>query len=187
MLVSIYNHASSMWSFDANPGLPQAFPVRPPILPKVGKTGRFPEPRVQREVGNISPRIETRWRVVTSGPPMSLAKFAKPVWRSSALSHGYCEHHGASSLVSRRVAFPTESLDASGPPSPPLLEAGNPSGARALSAWLHHAGAAHHYRLEGGPEAHEEGYEQLRRPLLVKPRHHFVCTGADGSRPYWIT
>ena len=87
-----------MWSFDANPGLPQAFPVRPPILPKVGKTGRFPEPRVWREVGNISPRIETWWKVMTSGPPMALAKFAKLIRRNRRISNGYVEHNSAWAL-----------------------------------------------------------------------------------------
>jgi len=67
MLASIYNHASSVWFIDANPGLPQAFPVQSPILPKVRKKGRFPEPQVQCQGGNIPLEVLTWWRTVRLG------------------------------------------------------------------------------------------------------------------------
>jgi hypothetical protein len=43
-----------MWYIDANQGSPQAFPVRPPILPKVRKTGRFAGPLVRYSWGNTN-------------------------------------------------------------------------------------------------------------------------------------
>jgi hypothetical protein len=115
------------------------------------------------------------------GPPRSLAKFTTPVWRSSALSHGYCEHPGARSLASRGVTFPAETLTASGPPSPPLLEAGNHSGERALCQQGCTLLEPPTTTVSKGGRSPREGPEHLRRPLLAAQAAALVTPASEAE------